>query len=206
MRERKPAYGIGINDADYAVSTEVNGKRVTCPFYRAWHNMLKRCYSEASHAVQPTYKECGVCDEWLIFSRFRSWMEKQDWRGKELDKDILRPGNKVYSPDNCMFVTRQINSLLHVRGDRTTPLKPITHVRQLENTLPQGVWFDLGAGKFRAEFTANGKKHYVGLFRDSRAAALAYRKAKAAHIKEVAMQQEPRLRDALIRHSEALLC
>lgn len=188
---RKPVYGIGINDADYVVSTKANGKHVTCPFYRAWHNMMKRCYDRKCQEKQPTYKGCIVSYEWHRFSVFRAWMEKQDWQGNELDKDILLPGNKVYSPHNCMFVTRQINSLLHVRKSRPWP---------------QGVWFDLGANKFRAEFTANGKKHYIGLFHNPNKAGEAYRQAKAAHIKEVAMHQEPRLRAALLVHSRAMSC
>ena len=188
---RKPIYGIGINDVDYVTSTKVNGKHVTCPFYRAWHNMMKRCYDRNCHAKQPTYKGCSVATEWHRFSAFRSWMNRQDWKGKELDKDILIPGNKVYSPDACMFVTRQINSLIHVRKSEPWP---------------QGVSIDVYADKFRAEFTSYGKKRYIGLFHNPNKAGEAYRQAKAAHIKDVAMQQEPRLRDALLRHSEAMSC
>ena len=44
---------------------------------------------------------------------FRSWMETQDWKGKELDKDILFQGNKVYSPDTCVFVDKGVNLLLN---------------------------------------------------------------------------------------------
>jgi hypothetical protein len=183
--------GIGINDADYVVSTKRNGKRFTCPYYRTWHNMMKRCYAPNSHISQPTYKECSVCMEWHTFSVFREWMVRQDWQDKELDKDILKPGNKVYSPENCMFVTRAINSLVHPRAPRRA-------------SIPTGVWFDLGAGKWRAEFTAYGKKRYVGLYYTSMAAGRAYRKAKAAHIAEVAMQQEQPLQDALLQHSELL--
>jgi hypothetical protein len=36
---------------------------------------------------------------------------KQDWEGKELDKDILVPNNKVYSPDTCVFIDKKVNQL-----------------------------------------------------------------------------------------------
>jgi len=39
-------------------------------------------------------------------------MERQDWEGKHLDKDILIPGNKIYSPDRCIFVSSLINLLI----------------------------------------------------------------------------------------------
>ena len=43
---------------------------------------------------------------------FRSWMETQDWKGKHLDKDILVQGNKVYSPNTCVFVDSVVNTFL----------------------------------------------------------------------------------------------
>ena len=113
-------YGVGINDADYAVEKKeeigyVNGKRKWkrvwyCPYYRAWVSMLARCYSENLQDRYPTYKGCSVSEEWLRFSNFRRWMEKQDWEGKQLDKDLLLEGNKVYSAEACVFVTQTVNS------------------------------------------------------------------------------------------------
>lgn len=38
-----------------------------------------------------------------------------------LDKDILVAGNKIYSPETCLFVPNRINSLL-IRGVKTGPL------------------------------------------------------------------------------------
>ena len=190
---RKLAFGVGVNDTDYAVAPKINSKVVICPYFRAWHNMLKRCYCRSYQKKQPTYIGCVVCDEWLLFSNFKSWMEGQSWQGKELDKDILQPGNKVYSPDKCMFVTRAINSLLHIRvagRDRH----------------PQGVYWDKTARRYRAEMTVYGKKRYIGVYATEDAGARAYRAAKAAHIKTIALHQTPRLCAALLRHSEAMSC
>ena len=72
--------------------------------------MLQRCYSESHLVRQPTYKGCSVCEEWLTFSNFKSWMEQQDWEGKQLDKDLLVYKNKIYSPETCVFVSSVINS------------------------------------------------------------------------------------------------
>jgi len=112
-------YGVGINDADYAVykyeAIEVDGvlkhKRVwECPYYRAWTGMLSRCYSPKAQERNPTYKGCSVSEEWLRFSNFKRWMEEQDFEGKQLDKDLLSEGNKVYSAETCVFVTQAVNS------------------------------------------------------------------------------------------------
>lgn len=43
-------------------------------------------------------------------------MEKQDWRGKQLDKDILFLGNKVYSPETCVFVDQLTNCFINERA------------------------------------------------------------------------------------------
>ena len=116
----KLVYGVGINDADYVVKEwetigYVKGKRKQkivweCPYYRVWVNMLKRCYSTKYKEIRPTYEGCVVSDEWLTFSNFKSWMDCQDWEGKQLDKDILFERNKIYSADTCVFVTPMVNS------------------------------------------------------------------------------------------------
>lgn len=106
MKKRnKLVQGVGVNDADYAITG--------CPFYRRWCSMLQRCYSEKLHERYPTYKDCSVCEEWLTFSNFKSWMEQQDWEGKHLDKDILVEGNKVYSPETCSFVSNIVNNFFN---------------------------------------------------------------------------------------------
>lgn len=120
MNRKKLVQGVGINDADYAVVKfetigYVNGKQKKklvwfCPHYRVWSDMLARCYSIKLQDKYPTYKGCIVSDEWLRFSNFKSWMETQDWEGKQLDKDLLIEGNNVYSTDTCVFVTRGVNT------------------------------------------------------------------------------------------------
>ena len=107
--------GVGINNADYSIykSEKINGKWVrvwTCPYYQKWKSMLHRCYSENYHKKKPTYIGCSVCNDWLLFSNFKLWMENQDWKGKQLDKDILVDGNKIYSPETCVFLHHKVNS------------------------------------------------------------------------------------------------
>lgn len=104
--------GVGLNDVD----EPANG-----PYYRRWSGMLNRGYSNKFKEKFPSYKDKYVCNEWLTFSNFKAWMEKQDWEGLELDKDILVKGNNVYSPETCCFVPGFINSCLtlsdRARGD-----------------------------------------------------------------------------------------
>lgn len=108
MKEKKLIFGVGFNDADYITRTS----SWTCPFFRKWKDMLCRCYSEYEQKRSPTYLGCYVVTEWLYFSKFKLWMESQPWEGNVLDKDILVPGNKVYSPDTCVFVSTVTNGFI----------------------------------------------------------------------------------------------
>ena len=119
MKIEKLVCGVGINDADYVTqkweTIEVNVKQKRklvwmCTYYRTWNNMIKRCYSTKFQERNPTYKGCSVSEEWLTFSVFKCWMECQDWEGMQLDKDLLFSGNKVYSKETCVFVTKAVNN------------------------------------------------------------------------------------------------
>lgn len=112
-------YGVGINDADYKIkrTESIEGKSITvfeCPFYKKWKDLIRRCYSSKFHESNPTYFDCEVCDSWLSFMNFKSWMETQEWNNLELDKDLLVPFNRIYSPETCIFIDARLNSFLNL--------------------------------------------------------------------------------------------
>jgi hypothetical protein len=119
LKTKRKVCGVGINDSPTPINKRntlphPKGKQIqktvwACPFYIVWADMLKRCYSPKYLAKYPSYKGCTVCEEWLHFSKFKSWMEQQDWESKELDKDIMVEGNKTYSPNTCLFVSKEVN-------------------------------------------------------------------------------------------------
>ena len=120
-KSNKLVAGVGVNDADYPVvrfGKDINGKRNrewVCPFYKTWAGMLNRCYRKATNNEYSAYADTTVCKEWYTFSNFKSWMEKQDWEGKELDKDLLTDNNQ-YSPKNCIFIPAWLNTF--ISGER----------------------------------------------------------------------------------------
>ena len=117
--------GVGINDLGYKTQvkedlTKNGGKRIqksvfTCRYYAAWKDMLKRCYSKKYLESKPSYIGTSVYSEWLSATAFKKWMEQQDWHGKCLDKDIIVPGSKLYSPETCAFVLNATNSFVIAR-------------------------------------------------------------------------------------------
>jgi hypothetical protein len=91
--------------------TKINGEFTSA--YKYWGGMLTRCYSAKSLKKYPSYKDCTVCDDWLNFQVFSAWFEKNypgDHDHFELDKDIKVKGNKVYSPETSLFVTKKQNN------------------------------------------------------------------------------------------------
>ncbi len=187
IARRKSVYGVGLNDADYQVAPHINGKRCRCPFYERWRNMLKRCYCVKFQDRFPSYKGCTATSDWLVFSNFKLWMVKQNWEGKHLDKDILVQGNKIYSPELCLFVTREINNLF-------------TEKKSNVGAYPTGIFFCKKYKKFSAQLSVNGKRKRIGYFLSSTQAFKEYKSAKYAHIKQIASHQEEPLKSALLAH------
>lgn len=123
---------------------------------------------------------------------FKEWMEKQDWRGNHLDKDILHLGNKHYSPENCIFVPREINGLI---GGGTTR----------RHGLPKGVHQDKRTKTFRTTISRYGKRKHLGSFSDASEALMVYKKAKSEYIIEVAISQPEPIRGALLAYAGKML-
>lgn len=138
-----------------------------------WRGMLLRCYCKSYLKTQPTYNDCSVCGEWLLFSNFKKWFDEQLYLPEEnmvLDKDIVVKGNKVYSPSTCCLVPSKINLLF-------------TKSNKRRGDLP------IGVTRHRKSFAARANiGHFVSLghFSTPRAAFLAYKEAKEQYVKELA--------------------
>ncbi len=182
-------FGVGINDAPYKTHIKINGKRVECPFYSKWHGMLKRSYYQPYKDKNPTYKDATVCDEWLTFSRFKLWMANQNWRNKELDKDLLKQGNKCYSPEACIFVSKEVNSIIVSNSKTVGALKAGVCLRK-----------DLQKNKFKSSCSYNGKSVHLGYYETEDEAHNVYCSHKYAVIAELALLQEEPIKSALLRY------
>ena len=73
-----------------------------------YNDMVRRCNTKKNYGV--------VCEEWLHDKNtFFHWMEDSSYPdigfNYEIDKDIMVPGSKLYSPETCCFVPKKINLL-----------------------------------------------------------------------------------------------
>ena len=171
MRTRdNTVYGVGINDFNNNVS--VNGHHIKS--YYHWKSMLARCYDKKLHKARPNYIGCSVCNEWLSFSVFKEWFDKNYVEGYHLDKDILFKGNKIYSPETCCFVPKEINYLY-------------TKSKATRGEYPIGVCYDKENKKFAAQIRVNNKVKGIGRYSTKKEAFDAYKIAKEAYIKKMAV-------------------
>lgn len=165
-KNKKLVYGIGLNDLPIA-NTE-NEKT-----YWKWAAMLNRCYGPKCQIKYPTYVGCTVCDEWKIFSKFKEWHDQNNRVGMHNDKDILVRGNKIYGPEYCRFIPKQINTLLTDSGASRGSYK-------------QGVCWDKQNQKFRAQISRLDGTELIGLYTTEDDAFAAYKTEKEKWIKTLA--------------------
>lgn len=178
----KTIYGIGyIGEGEH----KANENNKNTPQYSIWRSMLQRCYDDEFHKKYPTYKDCTVTEEWLNFQNFTEWYidnyYEVDKGRMNLDKDMLIKGNKIYSPETCIFVPQKVN-LLIVKNDA------------IRGDLPIGIHFEKQTNKYKAQCKiGNGQVKNLGRFDTIEDAFLVYKKFKEKYIKQVAEGYKDRI-------------
>lgn len=159
-------FGVGyIGVGKYMA--KVNGKMTD--EYEKWTGLIQRCYYDDE--MFPTYcDKVTVCEEWHNFQNFAEWLEKNRYKVNErlhLDKDILFPNCKMYSPKTCILTPQRINMLFSNKPNK--------------RSLPNGI-YKTKSGKYLAKY--NHKE--LGTYRTVEEAYAKYAEAKENKIKEVA--------------------
>ena len=188
-------FGVGINDADYLVTPTTSGKSLRCAAYTTWKNMISRCYNPQVHTANPTYADCTVSPEWHRFTNFAIWYANKRTTNRSIDKDIILPGNKVYSPLTCMFVPNYVNSLFTGSDGK--------------GGCPLGVDIAHGQRKkrYRAQLHVGKKRKTLGYFRTPEEAQVCYAENKAKLIRSLyggLRDEDARLIPAMERIAKSL--
>jgi hypothetical protein len=173
----KSVFGIGyLGEGKY--KTRENSKHTHQ--YSIWTNMLNRCYNEKFHKKQHTYIDCTVSDEWHNFQNFAKWYDANFYQIQgekmELDKDILIKGNKVYSPETCLFVPQNINKLFLKRDSA-------------RGNFPIGVSHEVKTDKYVVTLSnSKGKVYRIGTYDTPEKAFIVYKNDKEKLIKGIAYE------------------
>lgn len=166
--------GVGYT-GDGSHKTYSRGKK-TRP-YSIWQRMLLRCYDENDIEKNPSYRGCIVCETWHNFQNFAEWYYQQSNSNKigfQLDKDLLKVGSRMYSPETCSFVPKDINVLL-------------TDHRSARGLWPQGVHYYETNKKYVAQLNCGkGVRKNLGSYETPEEAFAVYKREKEKFIKEQA--------------------
>ena len=180
----KRVYGVGYHgEGDYKVSVN----QIHTFQYNLWYDMLKRCYCKDYIDKHPTYKDVTVCEEWHNFQNFAKWVDDNYYEVEgeyrmELEKDILVKGNKIYSPNTCVFIPRILNTLFIYQKTRSGK-------------------YPLGVAKSGSKFYARVSKNKNGKaireesarFDTPQEASKAYKEIKERYIKQVADEYKDKI-------------
>lgn len=162
--------------------------------YQRWAGMMKRCYLLKEQNLHPTYIDCTVCAEWHNYQNFAKWHEENAWdcgeEKLELDKDILIKGNKVYSPETCVFTTKYINTLF-TKSNTMRGNTPIGVIKSSNTT-------------YMARLSKNNKGINLGSYTDINEAFNAYKIGKEQYIKEIADQYREKYPQFPVKLYEAM--
>jgi len=153
-------------------------------------NMMSRCVKGGSQQVKrPRY--AGVECLFKDFQEFAEWCQYQVGyytNGFQLDKDLLSENSKIYSPETCVFIPIQLNTLL-IKRDSDRGEYPVGVCAANNNFMAQ-----CSVGKNRQE--------YLGVFATPEGAFQAYKTFKEGFVKQQANkwkeQIDPRAYQALM--------
>ena len=140
------------------------------------------------------YKDCEVDDIWFNLQNFGKWYEDNFYQieGEKmcLDKDILVKGNKIYSPNTCIFVPKRINELF-------------TKTNKNRGKYPIGISWKEKNKKFQVQCSVveNERKtmKYLGLYTDLDEAFKVYKDFKENYIKQVADEYKDKIPEILYK-------
>ena len=158
---------------------------------RLWNDMYSRCYNEKLHKRFPKYIGCTICDYWLEDKeRFYKWVEENYYMvGNEqmdLDKDILCKGNKVYSPETCVFVPHTINTLF-------------LNCKRKRGKYPVGVSYEKAKRRYRASLNVDDRNIKLGQYNTAEEAFMDYKRHKEALILVTADRYKGRIPDKVYK-------
>ena len=161
---RNLVYGIGINDTEFSpVITLDSGLILHHPIFVIWKSMLERSYSVKFKIKNQSYRNTTCSNDWNTFSNFLNWCLINYKHGYELDKNLIKRNNTIYSDETCLFIPQEVNKFLSI-NKRKTSILPVG-VGKLYNT-------------FRARITTDGILRHLGTFATSEEAHKAWQLAK----------------------------
>jgi len=96
-------YGVGVTGILYEEDS---------PIYYKWKSMLNRVL----YRCKSQYVGCDVSEEFRCFENFYWWYKKNEQvegYNYELDKDLFCMDSKLYSPETCCLLPKELHNKLY---------------------------------------------------------------------------------------------
>lgn len=150
---------------------------------RSWRGIENRCKPGGYvQRKRPSY--IGCLNGFPSFDDFASWCHEEpgyqmmlrEGFQVHLDKDLIRPGNKIYSAETCCFIPPNINTLM------------LFPARREQSSLPIGCYFHKKNGRYSSYMNdGNGRTRTLGYFDSPMEAHAKWQVEKAAAIRRAAL-------------------
>lgn len=76
--------------------------------HEVWKEMNRRCKDNNNRSISYKKRGISVCQEWTIAKNFIDWALSNGYKeGLQIDRE---DNNGGYSPENCRWVTPQVNA------------------------------------------------------------------------------------------------
>ncbi|MCK9530498.1 MAG: hypothetical protein M0R77_08055 [Gammaproteobacteria bacterium] len=164
---------------------------------KLWQSIVYRANPNGKFQEKhPSY--IGTQNLFACFQEFAEWCQQQkgymsvetNGRFWSLDKDIIFPSLKAYSPETCRFVPYDINCLFNTNGIQ-------------REDLPIGVSFHKASGKYASEISLGKKRQYLGLYETEIEAHQVWKESKISQINSVIAEYKNQVcQDIVIRLKE----
>jgi len=140
------------------------GRRYNTKSFNTYLGILSRC-TKSFQEGSPHY--AGVTTSFTSFDQFADWSSTQissDIPDYDIDKDLLKVGNKVYSPEDCVYLPAYINRSISTR-------------QESRDSLPRGVSRRVQFEKevYVAAIRIGKKLKYLGTFNNPEDAHIQYK-------------------------------
>jgi hypothetical protein len=156
------------------------GGRITKE-YMHWSSMFTRCYDPAYHERFPTYKTKYVDEQWYNYQEFAEWCQWQVGFGTGvLDKDLLFKGNDAYSPETCVFLPSELNSLIVTQDTKG-------------KTTPAGISYQTSHKSYLVSCAIKGKNKNLGRYKCPEEAFAVYKGFKEELVRGKAEQYKDQI-------------
>jgi len=168
------------------------------PHFQVWCGLRTRTLDDDFKQEHKSYIDCSLCEEWMCMQNFCDWAESTKPKDNsirwELDKDLLIEGNRLYSPETCCWLPKEINLFLSKMSEKAIYPKTLAD---------GGVVYRVFVREGKEKQVEKGS-HYIGTYYSYEMAVDKWRWVKKQRLNALIQQYRHLMSDVVIERLSAL--